>query len=78
MTKTEALTEIQANTLKTVLLLAVTAENGEVGEEAARKAGAKLPALSALVRKGILVRRNETIDRDAADYPGENYWYSAA
>jgi hypothetical protein len=81
MTTTAALTATQFKTAATVLSLAVLAENGEVSEYAARTNGAWLPALKALVGKGVLTRTKRPFVMPVGLYAGETFdmwFYSVA
>jgi hypothetical protein len=70
MTKTKELPAKTEAALKTFLLLAITAENGEVAMRDAMKAGCGQPQLDALVRRGILDSRRPIMDVET-DF---HYW----
>lgn len=82
MNNAENLTALQFKTAAIALSLMAVAEGGEVSEFAARKAGARLDALRALVTKGVLVRRYGPFVMPEGPYAGEEMiseaFYSAA
>lgn len=65
------LTKTQFKTATIILALAVLAEDGEVSQYEARRAGAWTEALSALVDKGILVREYKSFVMPSGPYAGQ-------
>lgn len=81
MTTTAKLTDTQFKTAVTVLGMAALSETGEVSEYAARTNGAWVAALSALVKKGVLVVRRGEMVMPVGPYVGQTLpenFYSAA
>lgn len=77
------LTSLQFGTAAVVLALATVSETGEVAEFDARTGGARVDALKALVKKGVLtVRFGDWTATESHTYAGETLtnqaFYAAA
>ncbi len=68
---TQTMTAKQFATAAVVLALATVAKDGQVSEYAARTGGARVDALNALVRKGVLVRTYAPFVMPVGPYAGQ-------